>query len=271
MGTVRRAAVFLSLPLALCGVVGGVGLTTACSFQHCFTGISVFNGQSAIGLDTVIRLDGPWMQPSSPWLGGTVTLEDITTGQPVPFRQRVDLDRGLWVVTPKGGLKPDHDYQLTGVNLSTVDSRHYASSTSRWMGRSVQFTTRSAPAVVGAVFNGDDEVVLVLSEAIVREDLERITVSFQDVSLPSRWVGFVRSDLHLVRYEVPDLLAAQDVTGSDTGGAGGKLDSITVTYEQLRSVEGAGIAPAESVEVPFDSELSFRDRFVKFRDDAWCE
>ncbi len=156
----------------------GIGLplaaTLGCSFMVCHTGALPFDGQTAVPLDTTITFNEGWLSPDTPAMKDAVSLEDLTTGEQVPFSIHVVTEEGRVTLVPDSPLEPGHDYEAIGIGWT--DTVHRGQEA--WWGGAanriaiVQFTTASDPRITDIISEDGSTVLLVLSEPVKPDQLE---------------------------------------------------------------------------------------------------
>lgn len=124
----------------------------------CADGLWPIDGSTHVPLDVIpVVRTRDWRLPTYPPLAPGIQLHDLTDDRPVPVSIQIRDQLAIDVI-PDEPLKPDHDYELVGIDREAMDwsnhgelrqehgNRHYLSV--------VRFSTGGQPQVLGSGFNG---------------------------------------------------------------------------------------------------------------------
>ena len=246
-----------------------LGFSLSCSWNDCTAGVSLFEGQSLVPLDPVIRFEADRLGEDDPWLGDTMSLVKVSGNKrtPVPFTYTARVGSSQIDLRPESPLEADQDYEVTGVEYGRTSSAHHTPSFGSMNPVTVSFTTRSAPQLVEALVVDEGMLLLVTSEPIEEADLQALTFDVKGTAVAAELIGYQDDREDFPLFSIPDL--SDSGWSSDVGDSGWhNTPAVEVQYDTLRSRYGEGVDGEQVVTV----EVSRRSaqRLKQLRGESWC-
>jgi hypothetical protein len=230
-----------------------LGFSLSCSWVDCTGGVSLFEGQSLVSLNPVIRFDTNTLREDFPWLGDSLSLVKVSgnTRKPVPFTYTARVGSSRVDLRPKAPLEPDQDYEVMGVAHGLGNSAHRSSSYGSMSPVTVAFTTRSAPKLLEALVVDEGVLLLVTSEPIEEADLQVLAFDYAGTAFAAELIGYHDDREVFPLFTLPDFDTAEWGTDASDSGwhSAARVEEIEIMYEALHSRYGDGVDEEQLVSV----------------------